>query len=215
MSTRCRAARGRTLFLVDGKLVKSLRLLAKNGLFCPSLVGFFTRRLRSDTDLDKLIVVQCVRDTEIGNTMMGYVNSSLLRRIVVALAVVCLIVGCEFSNPKPPSGQLEIEKAASWFHRFRRMHRGKAPKDEGELVEFIEAEFDALGESVDAVEMLTSPRDGQTFEMLYGKKARSKNPDENIACYEREGYGGKRLVAYESLVSKEVDESELDSLIGP
>ena len=133
---------------------------------------------------------------------------------VLAICTFVCVVGCEFSKPKPPSGQLEIEKVASWFHMHRRRNRGKAPKDEAAFLEFIEAEYDRLGKSVDATEMLTSPRDGETFEMLYGKKAVSKNPEENVAAYEREGYDGKKLVAFESGISREVDDAELQSLLG-
>lgn len=133
---------------------------------------------------------------------------------MLLLACVFCLPGCDFlQNPKPPSGILEIEKVANWFHRFRRLHRGKAPKSEEEFIQFIEEEFDKLGGEVDAVAMITSPRDGQTFEMLYGKKSKSKNPEENIACYEREGYGGKKLVAYETGISKEVDDAELQALL--
>lgn len=138
---------------------------------------------------------------------------SAARSVTLAVCLCSILGGCSFSNPEPPSGQLEIEKAGSWFHLFRRRHRGKAPKDEAEFIQFIEAEFASLGETVDGMDMLTSPRDGQTFEMLYGTKAASKNPEENVAGYEREGYGGKKLVAFETGPSKEVDDAELQSLL--
>lgn len=138
---------------------------------------------------------------------------STARFAILAMSLCSFLGGCSFSDPKPPSGQLEIEKAGSWFHLFRRRHRGKAPKDEAEFIQFIEAEFASLGETVDGLAMLTSPRDGQTYEMLYGVKASSKNPEENVAGYEREGYGGKKLVAFENGPSKEVDEGELQSLL--
>lgn len=135
------------------------------------------------------------------------------RFCILSICAFSCVLGCNFSDPTPPSGRLEIEKAASWFQMYRRRHRGKAPKDEAEFVQFIEEEFEGLGETVDGLEMLTSPRDGQTFEMLYGKKAASKNPEENVAGYEREGYGGKKLVAFETGISKEVEETELQSLL--
>jgi len=136
------------------------------------------------------------------------------RICILAICAFSFVLGCDFSAPTPPSGRLEIEKVGSWFNLYRRRHRGKAPKDEEAMLAFIEEEFDTLGESVNALEMMTSPRDGETFELLYGKKAASKNPEENVAAYEREGYGGKKLVAFESGISQEVDDAELQALLG-
>ena len=67
------------------------------------------------------------------------------------------------------------------------------------------------GETFDRDTFLVSPRDGQKYVIQYGKG--SANLGENsVAVHEKEGYGGKVLVAFESARSSEVDAAELPSL---
>jgi hypothetical protein len=68
------------------------------------------------------------------------------------------------------------------------------------------------GEPVDREQLLTAPRDNQRYVIHYGKPT-SPNPERNVAVYEKEGYRGKKLVAFESAWSQEVDEAQLQSLL--
>ena len=124
--------------------------------------------------------------------------------------------GCDLmqSAPPPPNAQLEIENVAKWYSLFRAEHRGKAPKSEEEFIEFVSKELSqrASGDEFDADVFLTSPRDNLKYVVNYGKKV-IKDQEKNVAVYEQEGYKGKKLIAFESAWSKEVEEDELQDLL--
>ena len=132
------------------------------------------------------------------------------------LAVSMASLGCDTATVKEPTTEdrAAIEGVAKWFQYFRTKHRGKAPKDEAEFAEFIEKIVSERNDDVTVDQILTSPRDGKKFIVQYGKAAgKSRNLDENVACYEQEGSGGRKLVAFEAAWGKEVDEVELQSLL--
>jgi hypothetical protein len=60
--------------------------------------------------------------------------------------------------------------------------------------------------------LLVSPRDGQKWVVLYGKP-RPANPERSVAVHEKEGYDGKKLVAFEFGYSQEVDDAELQKFL--
>ena len=107
---------------------------------------------------------------------------------------------------------MAIENVAKWYQYYRAEHRGKPPTDEDEFIAFIQRKLEERGDTLDRDKLLTSPRDGKDFVVNYGKPT-SNNPDRNVAVYEQEGYGGKKLVAFEAAWAKEVDEAELQSLL--
>ena len=59
--------------------------------------------------------------------------------------------------------------------------------------------------------LFISPRDSQKYVINF--KPNSTNPERNVAMHEKEGYGGKKLVAFESKWTKEVDDAELQTLL--
>jgi hypothetical protein len=59
---------------------------------------------------------------------------------------------------------------------------------------------------------MTSPRDGQKYVVQYGEPT-SMNPERNVAVYEKEGYGGEKLIAFESGWSQLVDDAKLQLLL--
>ena len=138
------------------------------------------------------------------------------RLAIVVAAFLVTVGGCDFmqSAPPPPNAQLEIERVAKWYSLFRAEHRGKAPKSEEEFIEFVSKELSkrASGDEFDAEVFLTSPRDNLKYVINYGKKV-TKDQEKNVAVYEQEGYKGKKLIAYESAWSKEVEEDELQDLL--
>ncbi len=107
---------------------------------------------------------------------------------------------------------MAIENVAKWYQYYRAEHRGKPPGNEEEFTAFIQSKLDERGETLDRDKLLTSPRDGQEYVVNYGKPT-SNNPDRNVAVYEQEGYRGMKLVAFEMVWTKEVDEAELQSLL--
>lgn len=112
-------------------------------------------------------------------------------------------------------GRLAIENVARWYQLYRIAHSGKAPPDEDTLFTFVQKRLGERGETIERDELLKSPRDGQTYVVNYGAKA-PNDLGQNVAVYEKEGYAGKVLLAFESGRSREVEAAELQSLLaGP
>jgi hypothetical protein len=128
----------------------------------------------------------------------------------VALLVAAPGCGIGGGGP-PPEGQLAIENVAKWYSLYRAENAGQVPPDEEAFVAFVEGTLKTRGDTVDRDQFLTSPRDGQKYVIQYGKPT-SNNPERNVAVCEKEGYGGKKLIAFESAWSQEVDDAELQSL---
>lgn len=140
-------------------------------------------------------------------------SAGVISRLAVLGLALALLSGC--GPPKPPAGEVEINKLATWFQYYRTEHRGKAPKSEEELVAFIKKEYEVAPEKTpDFEKLLSSPRDGQRYVVMYGTKQKSRvDLEKNLACYEAEGVDGKRLVAYESAWTEELDQAGLDAIL--
>jgi len=132
--------------------------------------------------------------------------------IVNILALLMAATGCDSGGPPPPEGQLSIENVAKWYSLYRADNGGKTPTSEEKFVSFIQNKMKSRGEALDIDQLLTSPRDGQRYVIQYGKP-NSKSSERNVAVHEKEGYRGKKLVAFEASWSREVDDAELQSLL--
>jgi hypothetical protein len=129
---------------------------------------------------------------------------------LLILIVFTLALGCGKSAGPPSDGRLAIENIAKWRQLYLANHGRKPPPDEAAFVDFIDAKMKERGEPFNRETFLLSPRDGQSFVIRCGKD--SANLKENdITVHEREGYGGKVLVAYENGRSSEIDAAELPS----
>ncbi len=129
------------------------------------------------------------------------------------LAVVVVLSGCDFGGGgPPPEGILSIENVAKWYSLYRAKHQRKFPPDEQAFVKFVSDTLSSRGQPTDIDQLLISPRDGKKYEIQYGEPT-SRNPEHNVAVRESEGYGGKKLIAFESAWSQEVDDAELQSLM--
>ena len=137
----------------------------------------------------------------------------MLNRILVLslFSLLALLAGCE--PPPPPDAQLDIENIAKWYQLFRAQNRNKAPKNQEEFMAFINKRLESRSQTVTAEELLTSPRDGEIVVIKYGKDADNKGIDKNIACYEKTGYNGKKLVGFESAYARELEDAELQRLL--
>jgi hypothetical protein len=137
--------------------------------------------------------------------------------IVVPIVAAWLsATGCGESGAVGPPGEglLAIESVATWYQQYRVKNGGKAPPDEEAFVSFVEGEKKIRGETLDRDKFLTSPRDKQKFVIVYGKVISANG--ENVAAYEKEGYGGKKLIGVESgafVRGREIDDAQLQKLV--
>lgn len=131
--------------------------------------------------------------------------------LVAALATA----GCGGVSHSPPSGEamLAIEDVAKWYQLYRAGNAGKQPADEDAFLAFINSKLTERGqEAGDRKELLTSPRDGEPYVVRYGKVS-SRDQEGDLVAYERNGVNGTKLIVTELARSREVDESELQSLL--
>jgi hypothetical protein len=129
-----------------------------------------------------------------------------------ALMTLLVASGCGKAAPPPVEGRLAIENVAKWRQLYQANHARKPPENEAAFLDFIEKKMKERGEPFNRDAFLVSPRDGQKYVVRYGQD--SANLSENsVVVHEKEGYGGKVLVAFESARSSEVDAAELPSLL--
>ena len=135
--------------------------------------------------------------------------------VLPCMVMLLLLAGCSDGGVGPPSeGILAIEDVALFYQQYRSKNGGKVPPNEEAFLTFVEGEKTKLGETLDPEEFLTSPRDKQKFVIVYGKLLTVN--DENVAAYEKEGYGGKKLIGVESgafVRGREIDDAQLQKLI--
>jgi hypothetical protein len=132
------------------------------------------------------------------------------RLFPLVLMAVSLQLGCGKTAP-PVVDKTAIENVASWHQNYVASHGRKLPPDEAAFVGFVEAKMKEGGEPFDAAAFLVSPRDGQKYVVKYGKELANLSSD-SVVVHEKEGYGGKVLVADQMGFSKEVDAAELPAL---
>lgn len=133
-------------------------------------------------------------------------------QFVCAALLLCAFAGCLSSDVPPIDGRLEIENVAKWRQLYCADNGGKPPADEAAFLAFIQKKLAERGDTSPADDMLISPRDGKKYVIMYGKDS-AKLSEFSVAVHEQEGYGGKVLIALESARSREVDASELPSLL--
>jgi hypothetical protein len=131
------------------------------------------------------------------------------------LVAVLVLIGCGRGEDDPPSieSQQAIEKIAKWYQLYRSDNGGKQPSDEDAFLAFINNTLTERGQkTVNRKELLTSPRDGELYIIRYGK-VNSRDQVHNMVAYEKIGADGTKLIVSELARSREVDESELQSLL--
>lgn len=133
-----------------------------------------------------------------------------LGEVLALPSLVLMVSGCR--PPAPPKVRLAIEGVAKWYQLYRADHGNRPPRSEDEFLAFIQKKLESRGVAFDREKLLTSPRDGQRFVIQYGKP-NSDFAEKNVAVYEKEGYSGKKFLAFESAYSREVDDAELQSLL--
>jgi hypothetical protein len=135
--------------------------------------------------------------------------------VILFLLASMALPGCSSKGPPPPDAQIQVEMLAGWYEDYKVKHGNKPPPSEDALVKYIETvqkERQITQTAEDTNKLLTSPRDGQKYVVLYGKTV-NPNRERNVVLYEAEGYDGKKWVGFESKWSQEVDEAELQKLL--
>jgi hypothetical protein len=120
-----------------------------------------------------------------------------------------MVAGCRSSSVdgQPNASSENLQQLARWYASFPSTNNGRLPANENEFKQHINSQG---GESVD--EMFVSERDNQPFVVLYGRDA--VNPvNSGIVAFEKQGLEGKRLVAYRSGSTEEVDDARFRELV--
>ncbi len=142
-------------------------------------------------------------------------TATALRSVSLVLVAIMLLTGCGEGSNDPPSVEslMAIENVGKWYQLYRADHGGKQPADEGAFLEYVNRKLAERGaEPVDSGELLTSPRDGEPYVVRYGKVS-SRDQSRNLVAYEKTGANGTRLIVSELARSREVDDTELQSLL--
>jgi len=131
------------------------------------------------------------------------------------LVVVLAAAGCGGGKNSPPSNEalLAIENVGKWYQLYRSDNGGKPPADEEAFLAFVNSTLTERGQgTVDREKLLVSPRDGEPYVVLFGKK-NTQNQEINIVAYEKVGAYGTKLVVTEMGRSRLVEDSDLQSLL--
>jgi hypothetical protein len=121
---------------------------------------------------------------------------------------VLSLSGCS-GTAQPDPAQANLEHFAQYYNQYVGEHQGKSPPSEDALKQFLAAK-----KVPDLDKLFISPRDNQPYRIKYSGSASpdyskglvAPNQAENqvIIAEEQTGAGGKRWVAYNTGVIKEV-----------
>ena len=142
-------------------------------------------------------------------------------RIGAAALLMAAALGCG-GGVSPTGGGDEFQTrrmlglVATFYGDFLG-ERGAPPKDEADFRAFLQERSQRLENmSLSIDELLTSPRDGQPFVLVYGKRiAPPDSPNTPWAAYEKEGIDGKRLAAQVRGQIVELTSEEIAKLEAP
>ncbi len=143
------------------------------------------------------------------------------RKLIACIALGCLIalptsVGCGSSKPVGPStvDEAHLKVLGILYGKFLGSTRGRAPKDQQQFVNYLNSKRPSWEKIVDSPQqLLTSPRDGKPFVVLYGEAYRRQpNSVTPWMAHEQEGLDGKQQVISIRGSVKEMDSAEVASL---
>lgn len=126
----------------------------------------------------------------------------------VLLLNVLPLAGC--STPQPDPAKTNLQLLVQYYNQYAGEHQGKPPPNEEAFKQYLAAKKIA-----DSDKLFISPRDNQPYKITYGGPSSTNQPagplvppdqsaNQVIVAEEQTGVGGKRLVAYNSGVVKEV-----------
>jgi hypothetical protein len=112
--------------------------------------------------------------------------------------------------------QQQLNTVASFYGDYLSEHGGAPPQDEAAFRAFLQERAQGIERmDVGGVDgLLTSPRDGQLFVVIYGKRlAPADSPNTPWAAYEQTGVDGKRFAAQVRGDVVELTDAEIASQI--
>ena len=131
---------------------------------------------------------------------------------------VAAILGCGGVSPTGGGDDFQTRRmlglVATFYGDFL-AERGAPPKDDAAFRAFFQERSQQLERmKLDVDTLLTSPRDGQPFVVVYGKRvAPPGSPNTPWAAYEQTGVDGKRLAAQVRGQIVELTTEEIDKQI--
>ena len=149
------------------------------------------------------------------NANQGRIVAGIHRPAFLLWVAVVATTGCAGGSNSPPSNEalLAIENVGKWFQLYRADNTGKPPSDEEAFLTFVNRKLSERGqETVDREKLLTSPRDGEPYVVLYGK-INSGNQESNLVAYEKTGAYGTKLIVTELGRSRVVEDSDLQTIL--
>ena len=135
---------------------------------------------------------------------------------IIALVAQSFLVGCQKAPTFSETESSNLKPLAVMYGRFIGANRGRGPKDEKELKEFIKArsqeELSNLGIS-DIDSLFVSSRDKKPYKLKFESKPSVPGQSSNIFAWEQDGIGGKRFVAGTLGEILEVDQAKFQQLV--
>ena len=121
--------------------------------------------------------------------------------VVTILCSGLAITGCRDGRPPVATGtdretRIVMNALAVLYGEYMNVHRGRAPKNSDAFRKFLASRTEELKQrKIDNLDqLLKSPRDGQPFIVVYGKRiAPTDTPGTVWAAYEQTGIDGIRM----------------------
>jgi hypothetical protein len=136
--------------------------------------------------------------------------------ILLGLGSATFLVGCGSRSQSAETESSNLKPLAVYYGRFVGANRGRGPKDENELKEFIKtqpaAELEKMG-AKDVDSLFVSSRDKKPYKFKFESKPSAPGQSSTIFAWEQDGVGGKRFVGGTLGEVKEVGEEEFRTLV--
>jgi len=140
------------------------------------------------------------------------------RRSLLAIfggVAIAATIGCGRSNSSAETESSNLKPLAVYYGRFVGANRGKGPKDENQLKEFIRNrpadELSTMG-ITDVDSLFISSRDKKPYKFKFEEK--QPMPGQlSIFAWEQDGVNGKRFVGGTLGQIEEVDEARFRELV--
>jgi hypothetical protein len=136
--------------------------------------------------------------------------------LLLAIGSASTLIGCAPRTESAATESSNLKPLAVYYGRFVSSNRGRGPKDEKELKEFIQkrpqSELDNFGiKDVDG--LFISSRDKKPYKFKFEAKPSAPGGSATIFAWEQDGVDGKRYVAGTLGEIKEVGDEEFRTLV--